>query len=496
MLYALAGSLIFGILAQGMGLFNKYSWHDDIFSLFGTGATITSGRWMLFVVSELEILIFGNGHFSTPLVNGLFSLLCIGLSAGLTVRLVRIRSRMLCFLLGGFLAVFPVITALFGFMFALPYYMLALLMMTAGGTLICEKGSWWKKLSGVLLSGCSIGIYQAFLPMLPALILLYDLEQLAGSEEKDCFLRHAAVQMLCVLGAAGVYFAGNRVFLALYDFQMDSYMSLDQAGTVSLSEYAGRMGRAYGEFLNPGRNVLSDMYPQHLHDVYLAMLALTGLLAVIHLWNLFGKKPKKAGWSCVLLLLFPVACNFIFVMSSEVHSLMVYGQVMEAVLLAWLANRMGSPSSRGRRLAVRMTALGLALSCAMYIRYDNQCYLKTAFQQQEAISWNTALVTRIKSVKGYRDELPVAWVNRVRSEDRTLYRMEELEGITLASYEQDLQGYLNNWAWEEFLARWCGFKPETVNPANVQEWPEVREMPPYPEEGSIQIVNDIVIVRF
>ena len=110
-----------------------------------------------------------------------------------------------------------------------------------------------------------------------------------------------------------------------------------------------------------------------------------------------------------MLLLFPMACNFIFVMSSEVHSLMVYGQVMQAVLLAWLANRMGSPSSRGKRLAVRMAALGLALSCAMYIRYDNQCYLKTAFQQQEAISWNTTLVTRIKSVKGYRDELPVAY---------------------------------------------------------------------------------------
>jgi len=102
------GSLVFGLVSQGMGMLNKYSWHDDIFSLFRVGDTVSSGRWMLYVLAKLEILIFGDGHFSLPLMNGFFSLLCIGASAALTVRLLKIQNLVFCALLGAVMAAFPV----------------------------------------------------------------------------------------------------------------------------------------------------------------------------------------------------------------------------------------------------------------------------------------------------------------------------------------------------------------------------------------------------
>ena len=142
---AFFGALVIGILAHGMGLFNKYSWHDDIFALFQTGATVTSGRWMLHVLTQAEILLFGDLHASLPLFNGLCSILCIGISAGLMVSLLRIRSESLSVLLGGIMAAFPVVTALFGFMFTVHYYMAGFLMMTAGTVLILRGNIWWKK---------------------------------------------------------------------------------------------------------------------------------------------------------------------------------------------------------------------------------------------------------------------------------------------------------------------------------------------------------------
>ena len=63
---ALTGALCFGLLGQGMGLFNKFSWHDDIFSLFMTGTAIELGRWMLHVLAEMEKWFYGNGYFSLP----------------------------------------------------------------------------------------------------------------------------------------------------------------------------------------------------------------------------------------------------------------------------------------------------------------------------------------------------------------------------------------------------------------------------------------------
>ena len=142
------------------------------------------------------------------------------------------------------------------------------------------------------------------------------------------------------------------------------------------------------------------------------------------------------------------------------------------------------------------TALVLGLTGVMYIRYDNQCYLKTALQQQEAISWNTTLVTRIESAEGFRDELPVVFLNRKNMSDRNLYNLDELDFLTLGTYDETIQEYLNDWAWAQFLARWCGFEPQTVDPALVENWPEVTAMPSYPDDGSIQVVRDVIVVKF
>ena len=56
-------SFAFGILSQGMGLFNKLSVHDDVMN-YGVGATYMSGRWMLEILSRWEISVFGDGHYS------------------------------------------------------------------------------------------------------------------------------------------------------------------------------------------------------------------------------------------------------------------------------------------------------------------------------------------------------------------------------------------------------------------------------------------------
>lgn len=496
-LAALAGALSFGILAQGMGLFNKYSWHDDIFSLFMTGTAIELGRWMLYVLSELEKWFFGNGHFSLPLFNGIFSLLCIGLSAGLISVHFKIRSRALCALLGAMMAVFPVITSLFNFMFTIHYYMLALLMLTGGSILICAEKSWWKNVLGILLCGCSIGIYQAFLPLLLMLVVLEIIRELTCREENLRFiLRRILLLALCVAAVMAVYFGGNQFFLRIKNLQLRNYLGISEMGSASLAEYLARAGTAYQEFFFPSHFVLWDMYPQSVFNLYRLMLVLDLLLSGLCFCRLWKKGPAYALLLLAALGLVPLGCNFIFVMSGEVHSLMVYGQIMQVVLLVCLTEWTSFSRSSLHLLFSRGTALLLALCSFMYIRYDNQCYMKAAFQQQEAISWNNTLVTRIESAEGFRDELPVAFLHREKMRDQNLVHLEELDFLSLGTYDADTQAYLNDWAWDAFLARWCGFEPRMADSAQVEVWPEVQQMPSYPDDGSIQIIRDTVVVKF
>ena len=505
---AFLGALLVGLAAQGMALFNKFSWHDDIFSLFMTGDTITSGRWMLHVLSALEILLFGDGHFSLPLLNGLFSLLCVGAAAGLLTDLLQIRNRPLCALLGGLMAAFPMITSLFSFMFAAPYYMLAMLMMVLCGWLTLGDHSRKAKAAGVLLGGCSVGIYQAFLPLLLSMILLRDirllLEEDAGTPAT--FLRRVLLQGLCLLGVMAVYLAGSRICLTLYGLELSPYMGINQSASLPPAAYLARAAAAWREFFLPTRNVPWDMYPYHIRYLYLAMLGLDAAMAVR-----LGVRSLSAGrWKAVplslMLLLFPAACNFIFVLSGEVHGLMVYGQTAQAVLFVFLADRTAR-SLPENRLPGRMPGAGrivsltaaflMGLGCVLYVRYDNECYLKTAFQQQQAISWNTEMIARIKSAEGFRQDMPVVMLNRDEASDGTLYAIEELDSLFLTGYEADIREYINNWAWDSFLQRWCGFGSEIIYETEPYAgWPEVQAMPSYPADGSIQVLHGLVVVKF
>ena len=488
-------ALLCGLAAHGTGLMNKISYQDDIYNLFGFGATVTSGRWMLHILAWLEGLLFGTGNTSLPLFNGLVSLVCVGLAGGMLVHLMQIRRRVYCALLGCVMAVFPVLTALFAYMFTSHPYLIGMLMMTVSACLICREGPWWSRLAGILLGGASIGVYQAFLPLLPSVILMYDLKMLTRGEEKiGGFLRRAGIQMLCVLGVLLFYFAANRFFLAKFQVELSSYMGIDQMGSMSVSSFLTRCGRAYREFFAPARDQATDMYPGSLRILHGLLMAAEGLLALRLVFVTGKRSGGKAVLMALLFALMPLACNLIFVMSEEVHSLMVYGQVMQAVLAVWLLDQAEFRPVRARQAVSLAASLLLAVEGVMYIRFDNQCYLKDTFRQQQAFSYYTTLITQIKSLEGFDPEMELCVLNAWYTKDPTIYSLEELDFIHLNTYEGG-SGDFMHMTREYFLQNWLGFKVRWYGGTELYSNPEVQAMPAYPAEGSIRIIDGVVVVK-
>lgn len=104
---AFFSTIIAGVLAHGMALFNKYSFHDDTYSMFTVGATFTSGRYMLYEVSHFIQTKIG-GLFSTPLYEGMITIVFIAFSSILLISLLKIKSKVLCALAAIFMVSFPV----------------------------------------------------------------------------------------------------------------------------------------------------------------------------------------------------------------------------------------------------------------------------------------------------------------------------------------------------------------------------------------------------
>ena len=492
------GALFFGLFAHGMGLFNKFSHHDDVAILFDQGSTVSSGRWMLQVLAWLETKIYGTPNTSLPLYNGLISLVFIGLVGCLLVRLLKIKSRVYCTLLGCILVAFPVITSLFAYMFTSHPYMLGLLMMTVSACLICGKTPWWSKLIAIFVGGAGVGVYQAYLPFFVTIILLFHIMNLAENKEPaSTSIKKAFLHLLCILGVMLIYVAGNQFFLNKYQVELSAYQGIADMGKMTFQSLMLRLVRTYREFFIPTRQVFGDMYPGTLYYLHILMLASIFLLA-LRLIVFTGKKDKvKALLLTLLFALFPLGSNLIYIMvEDEVHSLMVYGQVMQVLLFIWLFDRLDFSSWKLSQVTSIGAALLLSVTAIMYARYDNQCYLKDALHQQEAISYYTTLITRIKSQPGYQPEMRVIFANAVDPEDDTVYNIDELDFIRITPYWHNSMEYLHCPTRNEFIRVWCGADFLWGWDPDLEASPEVQAMPSYPADGSIQIINDSVVIKF
>ena len=103
----LCSATFWGLLAHGMVLFNKYSFHDDARYFNDVGATYESGRWMLGILGSLSANLLGSKNYSLPVVNGTITILCIAAIVYLLADSLRIQSKPLVILLCGSMVTFP-----------------------------------------------------------------------------------------------------------------------------------------------------------------------------------------------------------------------------------------------------------------------------------------------------------------------------------------------------------------------------------------------------
>ena len=493
--YAFFSTLFCGLLAHSLMLFNKLSAHDDLHYLFELGTTVTTGRWTLHILYWFHLLFFQDTPMSLPVLNGFIAILCIGVAASLIVKLLRIRSRFLSAALGSLMVCFPTITGLFFYMFTIHYYMVALLGMVFIAGLLCQKSRWFTKVMAVCVGSASLGVYQGFLPILLCLFLLDGLRKLSQGEiTTQAFWKEKGVQAFCTFCMLILYSVANRLLLLRLGQSLSGYQGIGEIP--SITDLILRAGVAYREFFLPTQDTIWDMYPLRIRTMYWLMLLGDFLMSIRLLVRCARNSRISALLSGLHLMLLPLGCNLIFLTTNLIHGLMVYGQVMQIIFFIWLLDQQEFHLSTLRKTFSLSSALILFVTGFLYIRLANQCYLKLIFEQQEAISYCTTLITQIKSSENYRAERPILFLNEDKITDPTITHMRELDSVNIFYYYPDTREYLNM-SRDRIMERWCGFTPVYYEgEEELSVLPEVQAMPKYPDAGSIQVIHDVLVVHF
>lgn len=128
-----------------------------------------------------------------------------------------------------------------------------------------------------------------------------------------------------------------------------------------------------------------------------------------------------------------------------------------------------------------------------YCHFANGQYLSMNLSYEQAISYYNTMITQIKSVDGYQDTMKVAFKGESIS-DKTLYRNDVMSTFSMSGRDDALADAYSKLY---LLKYYCGFDAEFISVEEMSSaaQEEIANMPLYPNDGSVKVIDDVVVVK-
>jgi len=492
-------ALCIGVIVHSFMLFNKFSWHDDI-GIVTLGATVSSGRWGIQLFADIYKFFIGDVT-SMPVIEGILFFALVGCAGVFIGQMLNIKSTVGNIILGGVLVIFPAVTGMFGYMFHMIWYAFGIFFAVLAVYLLEKLQIKVFGLLGSIACIClSLSMYQAFLPLTASLMLLVMGKMIIDSKgggTKVIIYKGLGCGVSVVFGLI-LYIYVAKWYVRQYGQELSNYRNINQMGNIALDQLISGTKNAYHNFLFMPKNALDFLFMGKMWYVYYIVLAVSLFFIIGNLICIYKKNRIHALLYVLTLGLFPLAVNLVYLYGAGgVSALMKYSQVMVFIMLIFLCENVGSSFNQiSAGSILRKISIGVLLfSMFFYARFANKCYLKAGIQQSETVSWFNTLITQIKSVDGYNDEYKIAYVNKGKINDLSAYQRTPVTDVNLIPYSDE---YLyNNYAFITYMKVWCGFYQAEIDDYTYFENNlQVQQMPSYPDDGSIKIIDDVIVVKF
>lgn len=501
-LFCLSVTVIIGMITHAYMYFQDAFSHDSLNEFYGYEYNewkIQLGRFLIPVYR-----LFTRGNLTLPWIIGLYSLLWISLSVLLTIKLFNIKSKVFVTLISGvFTANITVIATTATYIHDLDVDMFALFMSVLAAFLWCR----YKK--GYIFSALSVfvtlGLYQCYISVtLTLIIIFYILELLKQEKFKVVFWSGLKlVFMLLIVGA--LYFVAFKSVLYFGNIQEHSgYNTLDNMFSLNFIEMLKNIIKTYVY------TVYYFLFPQNTLPKFLIIGITAVLLCIagsIIVFKIFSKKiaVKERLLILIMIVLLPLAMNISQVLSGMSHDLMhfalwlVYLFVLLIVYNAenlWFRNKEKAIIKTIIKIGKSVSILIIIMILISNIVLANELYLKKDLEQDATLSFFTRVVDKMDSFDEYnREKDSVVFIGVPEVLDEDLLGFENAKTITGTSYNYAL-GTTDASRYKNYFKYKLHYNVIAIDEDSIcLEDDVIRAMPVFPKEGSIQMVDGILVVK-
>lgn len=491
-------SIISGMLAYMYAFTNKFVNHDEIVYLFGKGATYDSGRWGINIITY----IFPN--YSMPWLYGITGVILIAISTCLIVKIFEIDNTILQIGLASLITVFPSLAGVFTYIFTSSAYSLAFLLAVLSVYLFQSgiKSNKLKRYRNIVLSLLcmvfSLSLYQAYLSVVLCFFLLLCMKRVLNDDSSPKEVIVQGIRYILGTGiAVAIYYGVTIIVLRLlntgFNRYANNYMHSKEILRIKIvnAYYA-----VFRELFQSAFALVPDLFSRFLHIALIALMAAESII-----WLIKSKGTGKKYLYIILWIVFPLCLNCLFVItdSSAVHTLVLYGFISIYILPIIIHTETEKliPDIKIRSMGKDVIIIVLMLFCCINIFVANKAYLKQNLAYENMYSFYTSLVSQIKSTPGFTEKSKIAILGETQN---NVYEFNEFSSLMDFAGVGNFEGInVRNGTKQKFIKYYLGFDVEFASEQEVEDLsdhPAVLAMEKYPYYGSVQAVDEYVVVNF
>jgi len=503
---ALAAAFFWGLFAHGFAFSGINFSHDSLYEFHAemAGNRIKMGFGRVLTPIYRELL---GSDVTLPWLTGVLALLWIGLAVFLIVRIFRVNSGILTFLIAGICVTnISVSSVTATYIHDLDSYMFSMLCAVAAVYLWRCCSRWW--LFGSCFIAASLGIYQNYIFVAVAMAMfacIFDL--LEEQTFRQVFFNGLKAIGMILLGGC-LYFLMMKLMLTLdgSDLFRGEYNSLDKVEGLAAVNIVNLICNTYTDFFSRLLNSYSS-YPSILVKGLTGILVGVGAVALLlGLLNRRIRLPEKI--LCILLVaLLPVGMHMIYIlMIGEVHDLMTYPMWMSYIFLLllsdWLFRKYGVTASprQEKSMHFQKAVCLIAMFAILYgnVRFSNGMYMKKALEHEAYMSLMTRVVSRVEEMEEYvPGETEVVLVGLPENINSVMPGFKDYWNVTgMTSPDMIYQGTRDRF--QMYFDYMMGLPVSLAeNPlwGEISAREDVKAMPSYPAAGFLKMVDDVLVIK-
>ncbi len=500
-IYCLAVTIIIGLIAHGYMYFNNSVSHDALGEYIRNGG---AARWRIQLGRIFSPLYYDTiGTVVTvPWLSGVLSLIYIGLAVFLVTKIFDIKSKFIIAVFAGIMVVNNTVTALTAaYIHDLELDMIGMLAAVTAVFL-------WVKLKygfiwGMLPLAVGIGFYQSNISVTITLAVMYVMiEILKGRSSFKAVFTMGLKAIAMLIGGGILYYCFLKLALWITGIKIasGSYNSIDTILHMSIKEI---INAAIGAYSNAVYSIINPIAVSPYKIDRALGISVFAVIAIIIFINLFNKKIQ---WSqkillVLLMLALPFGTNVSHMLTGGMSHQLMYYAVWFIYLLAILMVYYGLkhiPALPQKIAKVGCTVIAV-LIIFTGIKVSNTAYLIRDFEQDANLSLFTRIMAQVEERDDYiKDVTPITFLGDPAalislpvefSPYRALTGMESASPISSADlfryrvYFHHALGIPVVWASEEERSA-------------IKQSDEFAQMPVYPNSGSIDNIDGIIVIKF